>query len=153
NYRDDLAAEVDRYHTDIAAALKLALASFPEGTGRRVVLMSDGNENLGDALAQARLAKTNGVEIDVVPLAAGLRAGNEVLVRAGRARPRVEEEARVPVRVLVRNATRPERDVRGTLELRQRREGSDVLVAVPIAPNQPGVAEGPPGAPAVVLLK
>src|SRR5205823_13718980 len=47
--------------TDIGASLKLAMASFPEGTARRVVLISDGNENLGDALAQARLAQTMGI--------------------------------------------------------------------------------------------
>ena len=64
-------AGVDANYTDIAAAIKLALASFPEGSGKRIVLLSDGNENLGNAEEQARLAKQNGVQIDVVPLAAG----------------------------------------------------------------------------------
>src|SRR5262249_27614592 len=61
----------DGNYTDIGAALKLALASFPEGTGKRIVLLSDGNENLGSAEEVARLAQTLGVQIDVVPLAAG----------------------------------------------------------------------------------
>ena len=52
----ELPAAEDGNYTDIAAALKLALASFPEDTGRRIVLISDGNENLGNALEQARLA-------------------------------------------------------------------------------------------------
>ena len=43
----------DGNYTDIAAALKLALASFPDDTGKRIVLISDGNENLGNAEEQA----------------------------------------------------------------------------------------------------
>src|SRR5439155_1527758 len=33
-----LAGPIDGQYTDVAAALKLALASFPEGTGKRIVL-------------------------------------------------------------------------------------------------------------------
>ena len=58
----------------------MALASFPEDTGKRIVLISDGNENLGNAEEQARLAKSIGVQIDVMPLAAGQRNEEEVLV-------------------------------------------------------------------------
>ena len=79
---DALAGTLDANYTDIAAALKLAMASFPEGTGKRIVLISDGNENLGSAEAQAVLARQNGVQIDVVPLAEGYRNPNEVLVQA-----------------------------------------------------------------------
>ena len=67
----EVASTVDGNYTDIAAAIKLALASFPEGSGKRIVLLSDGNENLGNAEEQARIARQNGVQIDVVPLAAG----------------------------------------------------------------------------------
>ena len=93
----------DGNYTDIAAALKLALASFPEGTGKRIVLISDGNENLGNAEEQARLAKTLKVQIDVLPLAAGKRNDDEVLVERVEAPPLIEQGARVPIRVLVRS--------------------------------------------------
>src|SRR5262249_49425376 len=43
----DKVTTVDGSRTDVSAALKLALASFPGGTARRVVLLCDGNENLG----------------------------------------------------------------------------------------------------------
>ena len=56
-----MAGPIDGNYTDIAAAIKLALASFPEGTGKRIVLVSDGNENIGNAEEQANLAKQNGV--------------------------------------------------------------------------------------------
>lgn len=94
---------LDRNYTDIGAALKLALASFPEGTGRRIVLISDGNENLGNAVEQARLAEQNGVQIDVLPLAPGYRNETEVLVQSVEAPPMTEQGARFPVRVLIRS--------------------------------------------------
>ncbi len=54
--------------TGIAAAIRLALALFPEESQKRLVLLSDGLENVGDAQAQADLAAARGVEISVVPL-------------------------------------------------------------------------------------
>ncbi len=54
--------------TDIAAGLRMALASFPDGYARRIVLMSDGNENAGNLLREADAAAASGVSIDVVPL-------------------------------------------------------------------------------------
>lgn len=55
--------------TDIAAAVRHGLALFPEGTARRLVILSDGRATAGDALAAARLAAAAGVEISFVPLA------------------------------------------------------------------------------------
>ena len=104
NFRfKDAASAIDGNYTDIAAAIKLALASFPEGTGKRIVLISDGNENLGNAEEQARIAKLNGAQIDVVPLAAGFRNENEVLVQSVEAPPKTEQGSRLPIRVLIRS--------------------------------------------------
>jgi hypothetical protein len=121
---DALGGAMDANYTDIAAAVKLAMASFPEGTGKRIVLFSDGNENLGNAEEQANLAKQNGVQIDVVPLGEGYRVENEVLVQAVEAPPQTAKGARLPVHVLVRNAN-PSRVVIGKLELLQNREGKE----------------------------
>lgn len=54
--------------TDIAAGLRMAMASFPDGYARRIVLISDGNENVGSVLREADAAAASGVAIDVVPL-------------------------------------------------------------------------------------
>jgi uncharacterized membrane protein len=69
--------QIDKIHstlsptrTDLAAALRLALAAFPEGTLKKIVLLSDGNENVGAALDEANLAASDDVMIDVVPRAA-----------------------------------------------------------------------------------
>src|SRR5262249_43780052 len=127
----EIFSTVDRGYTDIGAAIKLALASFPEGSGKRIVLLSDGNENLGNAEEQARIAKLNGVQIDVVPLAAGYRNENEVLVQSVEAPPRTELGSRLPIRVLVRSYN--PRTVYGTLILKQIADGESVPVAPPPA--------------------
>jgi uncharacterized membrane protein len=127
NFRfKDAASNIDGNYTDIAAAIKLALASFPEGTGKRIVLLSDGNENLGNAEEQARIAKLNGAQIDVVPLAAGYRNENEVLVQAVEAPPKTELGSRLPIRVLLRSYN--PRRVYGTLILKQITEGESIPV-------------------------
>ncbi len=61
------ASGIRRDQTDIAAGLRLAMAAFPEGARRRIVLMTDGNENRGAVLQEAVAARAAGVQIDVVP--------------------------------------------------------------------------------------
>jgi len=65
-------------YTDISEALQLAVASFPDNAQKRLVLVTDGNENIGNALAEARVARDNGVELYTVPM--GSRAGPEVVL-------------------------------------------------------------------------
>ncbi len=60
-------ASVDPAFTDISAGLALARA-LPLGGGQRVVLISDGAENLGSAITEAAQAATDGTPIDVVPI-------------------------------------------------------------------------------------
>jgi len=63
------ASTVEQGHTDIAAAVRLGLGLLPNTTARRLVLLSDGNENLEQSLDQARIAGAAGVQLDVVPIA------------------------------------------------------------------------------------
>lgn len=60
-------SDIDSEQTDIAAAVRLALAAFPPDSLRRMVLFSDGNENSGSALEVARIARGAGIPIDVLP--------------------------------------------------------------------------------------
>ncbi|MFO0937009.1 MAG: VWA domain-containing protein [Gemmataceae bacterium] len=116
---DELAAgPIDGTYTDIAAALKLAIASFPEGTAKRIVLVSDGNENVGSAMEQANVARQNGVQIDTVALAVGAKKTDEVRIVSVEAPPNTQAGARLPLRVIVRNE-HPNRVVDGLLELVQ----------------------------------
>jgi uncharacterized membrane protein len=59
---------VGRTATDLGAAIRLALAVFPPSYQKRIVVVSDGNENKGHAVAEAELAKAQGVVIDVLAL-------------------------------------------------------------------------------------
>lgn len=132
---DELAAgPIDGNYTDVAAALKLALASYPEGTAKRVVLVSDGNENIGSAEEQAALARQNEVQIDTIALAPGYRNENEVLVQAVEAPPLTTTGTRLPVRVLVRNAN-PTRAVEGLLDVVQVRPDGERPVPIEDGPQ------------------
>ncbi len=54
--------------TDIAAAIRTGLAALPPDAARRLVLLSDGDENQEQADSAAALAAAAGVQLDVVPL-------------------------------------------------------------------------------------
>jgi len=59
---------VDSRATDIGAAIKLALAAFPREGGKRIVLLTDGNENQGSAREAAERARAEGADIYAAPL-------------------------------------------------------------------------------------
>jgi Mg-chelatase subunit ChlD/uncharacterized membrane protein len=69
------------FRTDIASALQLGLALFPAEGAKRLVLLSDGRENLGEALEQAELAAAHEIELSFIPLQ-GPQGEIEVLVEA-----------------------------------------------------------------------
>src|SRR5262252_6031474 len=61
-------AVVGTERTDLAAAIRLGTAAFPETGQKRLVLLTDGNENVGDAMSAVLAAKSQlGVTFDVVP--------------------------------------------------------------------------------------
>ncbi len=72
-------AVVGSERTDIASAIRLGTAAFPETGQKRLVLLSDGNENVGDALAAVLAARPLGVTVDVIPL--GVARGGDVSVQ------------------------------------------------------------------------
>jgi uncharacterized membrane protein len=53
-------------NTDLSAAVRLALAMFPQDAARRIVVLSDGQPTLGDWQSAAQLAAAGGVEISYV---------------------------------------------------------------------------------------
>lgn len=94
-----IGSDIGPHFTDLSGALDLAMASFPGDSGARIVLLSDGNENLGDAVTSARIAANRGVEIDVVPLGeptmGEVSAGRIIIPR------RVEEGEAFDVRTII----------------------------------------------------
>lgn len=72
-------AVVDSQRTDVASAIRLATAAFAETGQKRIVLMSDGNENIGDVMGAVAQAKSQGASVDVVAL--GASRGSDVFVQ------------------------------------------------------------------------
>ena len=61
-------SEMETYSTDLAGGLRLGGSLIPSYTSGRVVLLSDGNENTGDAVKQAAYLKQQGLTVDVYPV-------------------------------------------------------------------------------------
>ena len=64
--------------TDLGQAIRASLAALPPEGARRIVLLTDGNDNRGGVADALALARGDGVEISAVPLAPG--GASEVLV-------------------------------------------------------------------------
>ncbi|HYN63618.1 MAG TPA: VWA domain-containing protein, partial [Candidatus Limnocylindrales bacterium] len=62
----EITAQVDRSGTDIGRAIHVAIGAFGTAAHRRMVLLSDGRENLGDARSAAAVARSLGVEMHTV---------------------------------------------------------------------------------------
>jgi uncharacterized membrane protein/Mg-chelatase subunit ChlD len=61
-------SQVNPGQSNLAEALRMAAAVFPPDTAKRIVILSDGNQTTGDALAEARRIRAADIGIDVVPL-------------------------------------------------------------------------------------
>ncbi len=75
---DRLASVPVRSATDVGGALRLASALFPDGTRRRLVLISDGNDTTGRGQSEAAVAGAAGIRIDT--LTVGREGDAEVLM-------------------------------------------------------------------------
>jgi uncharacterized membrane protein len=114
--------------TDMAAALRLAMALFPPECARRVVLLSDGNENVGGAVEEAEHYRSAGVPIDVVPIL--YEHTNEVVFEQLRAPPTAAAEETINLQMILRSQTATS----GRIKLYQ----NDRLVD--LDPNGPGAS-------------
>jgi uncharacterized membrane protein len=94
-------AVVDPQRSDLAAAIRLGTAAFPEAGQKRLVLMTDGNENIGDAMAAAAGAKSQGVTVDVLPL--GVARGNDVFVQKVQLPPKLKKGQPFDVKIFVQS--------------------------------------------------
>ncbi len=116
--------------TNIAEAIRLALAMFPADSARRIVLVSDGNETMGDAIAAAREAAAGreggaGVPIDVAPVM--YEVAGDVQVARVEAPPTAQPGQVVTVRIVI-DATAP---ASGRIELRREDAPVDLNGAAP----------------------
>lgn len=104
-----LRAVIARDATDIGAGLRRALADLPADYAARLVLVSDGVETRGDALAAAQAAAGRGVPIDVLPLERAPSA--ELAIRALRVPERADPGEPLELRIVTRATAEAEVDL------------------------------------------
>jgi uncharacterized membrane protein len=98
---EKIQAVVDTGRTDISAAIRLGTAAFPESGQKRLVLLSDGNENLGDAMGAMVAARSLGVSLDVVPM--GITRGNDVSVQKLAVPPKLKKGQVFDARIFIQS--------------------------------------------------
>lgn len=69
-------SKIDGSATDLSSAIRLASGIFPDGKAKRLVLLSDGVENHGDAQESAEAANVDGIQIDSVLLPKNEKKGH-----------------------------------------------------------------------------
>ncbi len=133
--------QLDPEYTNLQGAIKLAQATFPGDSAKRIVIVTDGNQNMGDALEQAQGAIESGISIDVVPVHFRHRA--EVLVEKISVPSDIRKGQPFDLRVVVNNsAVATESDpgnVHGTLIIRQQTDDAPVTLSeekITLAPGK-----------------
>lgn len=120
---------LDPEYTDIATAIQRAKAMFPYDSAKRVVLVTDGNQNLANAQREARSATASGVSIDVIPVI--LTARSEVAVEKVDLPASARKGQPFEMRVVLRNEA-PEgtgRPIPGKLRIiRQAGDNEEIIV-------------------------
>ncbi|MCG8333486.1 MAG: VWA domain-containing protein [Proteobacteria bacterium] len=80
NFGDiEIQSDIETRHTNISEALQLAIGRLPTSGIRRIVLLSDGNQTVGNAGQMAGLASSLGIEIYPVTFASR-QIGKEVFL-------------------------------------------------------------------------
>jgi uncharacterized membrane protein len=95
-------SQVSPHQTDLAAGVRLAEALMPSDFTRRIVVLSDGAETRGDALAQVAGADED-VELWTLPLTRA--SGDEALLEGMTAPDQVPEGSAFEIRVVARSNT------------------------------------------------
>jgi uncharacterized membrane protein len=98
-------SQLDPEYTDLATAIQRAKAIFPYDAAKRIVLVTDGNQNLGNAYREARAAANSGVSIWTVPVY--LSARGEVSVEKLDIPAGVRRGQPFDMRVVLHNDTPP----------------------------------------------
>ncbi|MFV2068829.1 MAG: VWA domain-containing protein, partial [Pirellulales bacterium] len=128
----------DPQYTDLAGAMQMALALFPYDAGKRIVVVSDGNENLGNAREQASVLVAKGVSIDVVPVE--LEASSEVVVEKITTPPDVRRGQPFDLRVVLSATTADavDRTLSGKLRVVRKAGSHETLLAEQAVDLKPG---------------
>src|SRR4029079_9849095 len=94
---------LDRECGSLSNAMQRAMSMFAHDVAKRIVLVTDGNQDIGDALAEARAVAGAGVSIDVLPVPIDRRS--DVAVEKIALPPDIRRNQPFEARVVINNAT------------------------------------------------
>mgnify|MGYP003980299473 FL=1 len=100
--------------TDIASGIMAAVGIIPEDSSKIVILLTDGNQNLGEVERAALMAAGNDVKVFVVSPPDVQKAG-EILIKKVVAPKEINEGEMINIKVVIEN--RNDRAVKGDLKL------------------------------------
>ncbi len=100
--------------TDIASGIMATLGIMPEDSSKIVILLTDGNQNLGEVERAALMAAGNNVKVFVVSPPDVQKAG-EILIKKVVAPKEINEGEMINIKVVIEN--RNDRAVKGDLKL------------------------------------
>lgn len=95
-----LKSQVNTNFTNMYGALQLAIGKLPQEGKNRIVLLSDGNQNMEDSIEMAYLASSLGIEIYPVPLTSWFEK-SEVFIEKLETPPTVPLETPFDIRLYV----------------------------------------------------
>jgi Mg-chelatase subunit ChlD len=107
-------ANITSDRTDIASGIMATLGIMPEDSSKMVVLLSDGNQNLGEVLKAATMAANNDVKFFVVSPPPAQKE-SEILIKKIIAPKEINEGEMFEVKVVIEN--RSDSAIKGNLRL------------------------------------
>jgi uncharacterized membrane protein len=113
--------------TNLAAAVRLAIATAPHDAANRILLATDGNQTVGNVLQAAEMAKAMHIPIDVLPIK--YKYTSEVLVDREVTPATAREGETMSVKVVLRSLT----DTSGRLTIMMNGQPVD------LDPDSPGI--------------
>jgi len=106
----DFGTKPNENYTNFEDALRLGSSLLPADTAGHLLLLSDGRQNLGDGIAQARALRQNGLRVDA--MAINVPSGPEVQLDAVRAPSAIPAGAAAKVDVLIRSSIETQGNLR-----------------------------------------
>ena len=97
----DISTQVRAAGTNIESAVRLGLSLLPSDYAKRLVLLSDGKQTVGDADSAARLVRAVNARLDVVPL--DIKQGPDAALERIDAPQRASAGQVIPLQIVVRS--------------------------------------------------
>jgi len=111
------ASSISTDRTDIASGLMATLGIMPEDSSKMVVLLTDGNQNLGEAEKAATMVAGNSVKVFVVS-PPDVQGVDEILIKKVVVPKEINEGEMFNVKVVIENKN--DRAIKGNLKLHKR---------------------------------